>query len=73
MFFLRDGFTKIYARSHKMTFINLHILQRLKAIYVYCYNCIDELVKAEQMCNFFCLFDACKHIKGTLINAQVEI
>ena len=27
---LRDEFTKIYARSHKISFIHAHILQRLK-------------------------------------------
>ena len=30
----RDEFTKIYARSHMMSFIHEHILQRPKAIYV---------------------------------------
>ena len=69
----RDEFTKIYTRSHKMSFINLHILRRLKALYGYSHDRIEELVKAEQMRNFFRLFAACKHIKGTLINAQVEI
>ena len=68
---LRDEFVKIYARSHKMSFIHVHILQRLKAIYVYGYKSVEEPVKAEQMGNFFNLFAACKH-KGTLINARVE-
>ena len=34
---LRDEFTEIYARSHKMSFIYVHILQRPKSIYVYSY------------------------------------
>ena len=33
-FILRDEFTKIYTRSHKMSFIHVHIIQRLKAINV---------------------------------------
>ena len=32
---LRDEFTKIYTRSHKMSFIHVHILQCLKNIHVY--------------------------------------
>ena len=43
---LREEFMKIYSRSHKMSFIQVHILQRQKA---------------EQMLNFLCLFAACKH------------
>ena len=32
---LRDEFSKIYTRSHKMSFIHEHIIQRPKAIHVY--------------------------------------
>ena len=58
---LRDEFTKIYARSHTMSFIHVHILQHLKAIYIYGYRSIEEPVKAEQMRIFFRFFAACKH------------
>ena len=34
---LRVEFTKIYTRSHKMSFIHVPILQHPKAIYVYVY------------------------------------
>ena len=58
---LRDEFTKIYARSHKMSFIHVHILQRPKPIYVYGYKSVEEPVKAQKMHNFFHIFAACKH------------
>ena len=56
-----DEFTKIYARSHKMSFIHVHILQRPKDIYIYSYKSVEEPVKAQQMRKFFRLLAACKH------------
>ena len=47
---LRDEFTKIFTGSHKMSFI--HILQRPKAIYVYCYKSVEEHVKAKRNAHF---------------------
>ena len=44
---LRDEFTKIYTRSHKMSFIHVHIIQRPKAIHVYGYKSVEERVKAN--------------------------
>ena len=44
-----------------MSFIHVHILHRLIAIYVYGYKSDEEPVKAEHMHNFFTLFAACKH------------
>ena len=44
---LRDEFTKIYTRSHKMRFIHVHIIQRPKAIHVYGYKSVEEPVKAK--------------------------
>ena len=52
---------KIYARSHKIKFIHVHILQRPKVIYVYGYKRVEELVKAKKMRNFLHIFAACKH------------
>ena len=50
---LRDEFTKIYARSQKVSFIHVHILQRPKAIYVYGYKSVEEPVKAKKCAFFF--------------------
>ena len=38
---------KIYTRSHKMSFIHVHILQRPKAIHVNGYKSVEEPVKAK--------------------------
>ena len=46
---LRDEFTKIYTRSHKMSFIHVHMIQRPKAIHVYGYKSVEELVKAKKI------------------------
>ena len=61
---LRDEFTKIYTRSHKMSFIHVHMIQRSKAIHVYGYKSIEEPVKAKKMHNFFHVFAVCKHKKA---------
>ena len=45
--FLRDEFTKIYTRSHKMSFTHIHIIQRPKAIHIYGYKSVEEPVKAK--------------------------
>ena len=54
---------KIYTRSHKMSFIHVHIIQRPKAIHVYGYKSIEEPVKAKKMHNFFHIFAVCIHKK----------
>ena len=61
---LRDEFTKIYTRSHKMSFIHVHMIQRPKAIHVYGYKSVEEPVKAKKMHNFFHIFAVCKHKKA---------
>ena len=61
---LRDEFTKIYTRSHKMSFIHVHMIQRRKAIHVYGYKSVEEPVKAKKMHNFFHIFAVCKHTRG---------
>ena len=61
---LRDEFMKIYTRSHKMSFIHVHMIQRPKAIHVYGYKSIEEPVKAKKMHNFFHIFAVCKHKKA---------
>ena len=61
---LRDEFTKIYTRSHKMSFIHVHMIQRPKAIHVYGYKSVEEPVKAKKMHNFFHIFAVCKHEKA---------
>ena len=68
---LRDEFTKIYARSHKMSFIHVHIIQRPKAIHVYGYKSVEEPVKAKKstISSIYLLF---ANIKKTLIDAWVE-
>ena len=48
----RDEFTKIYTRSHKMSFIHVHIIQRPKAIHVYGYKSVEERVKAKKNAQF---------------------
>ena len=45
---LRDEFMKIYTRSHKMSFIHVHILQRPKAIHVNGYKSVEEPVKVSK-------------------------
>ena len=60
---LRDEFTKIYLRSHKMSFIHVHIIQHPKAIHVYCYKSVEEPVKAKKNAQFFHIFAVCKHKK----------
>ena len=45
---LRDELTKIYTRSHKMSCIHVHIIQRPKAIHVYGYKSVEEPVKAKK-------------------------
>ena len=61
-YILRDEFTLGHIRwGFKNIFIHVHILQGPKAIYVYSYKRMEELVKAEQMRNIFHLFAACKH------------
>ena len=59
---------KIYTRSHKMSFIHVHILQRPKAIHVNSYKSVEEPVKAKKytVSSIYLLF---ANIKGTLINA----
>ena len=47
---LRDEFTKIYTRSHKMSFI--HVLQHPNAIHVYGYKSIEKPVKAKKNAQF---------------------
>ena len=61
---LRDEFTKIYTRLHKMSFIHVHMIQRPKAIHVYGYKSVEEPVKAKKMHNFFHIFAVCKHKKA---------
>ena len=60
----RDEFTKIYTRSHKMSFIHVHMIQHPKAIHVYGYKSIEEPVKAKKMHNFFHIFAVCEHKKA---------
>ena len=52
-----------------MSFIHVHILQRLKTIYVYGYKSVEELVKAQKYSSIYLLL---ANIKGTLTNAWVE-
>ena len=68
---LKDEFTKIYTRSHKMSFIHVHILQSPKVIHVYGYKSVEEPVKAKK-CTISSLYLLFANIKGTLINAWVE-
>ena len=49
---LSREFTKIYTRSHKMSFIHVHIIQRPKAIHVYGYKSVEEPVKAKKNAQF---------------------
>ena len=49
---LRDEITKIYTRSHKMSFIHVHIIQHPKAIHVYGYKSVEEPVKAKKNAQF---------------------
>ena len=69
--FLGMNLCKIYARSHKMSFIHVHILQRPKAIYVYGYKTVEEPVKAKK-CTISSIYLMLANIEGTLINAWVE-
>ena len=68
---LRDEFTKIYTRSHKMSFIHVPMIQRPKAIHVYGYKSVEEPVKAKKCTNssIYLLF---ANIKRLLIYAWVE-
>ena len=68
---LRDEFTKIYALSHKMSFIHVHIIQRPKAIHVYSYKIVEEPVKAKK-CTISSIYLLFANIKKTLIDAWVE-
>ena len=68
---LRDEFKKIYTRSHKMSFIHVHIIQRPKAIHVYRYKSVEEPVKAKK-CTISSIYLLLVNIKGTLINAWVK-
>ena len=67
---LRDEFTKIYTRSHKMSFIHLHIIQRPKAIHVYGYKSVEEPVKAKK-CTISSIYLLFANMKKTLINPRV--
>ena len=69
---LRDEFTKIYTRSHKMSFIHVYIVQRPKAIHVYSYKSVEEPVKAKKNCTISSIYLLFANIKKTLINAWVE-
>ena len=69
---LSDEFTKIYTRSHKMSFIHVHIIQRPKAIQVYGYMSVEEPVKAKKNCTISSIYLLFTNIKKTLINAWVE-
>ena len=60
---LSDESMKIYTRSHKMSFIHVHLLQRPKAIHVNGYKSVEEPVKAKKMHNFFHILAVCKHKK----------
>ena len=68
---LRDEFTKKYTRSHKMSFINVHLIQRPKAIHVYGYKSVEEPVKAKK-CTISSIYLLFANIKRTLINELVE-
>ena len=68
---LRDEFTKIYARSQKMSFKHVHILQHPKAIYIYVYKSVEEPVKAQKS-KISSIYLLLANIKGTFINAWVE-
>ena len=61
---LRYQFMKIYTRSHKMSFIHVHILQRPKAIYVYGYKSVEEPGKAKK-CTISFIYLLFANIKGT--------
>ena len=52
---LRDEFTKIYTRSHKMSFIHVHILQHPKAIHVNGYKSLSKLKNAQFLPYICCL------------------
>ena len=67
---LKDEFKIIYTRSHKMSFIHVHIIQRPKAIHVYGYKSIEEPVKAKK-CTISSIYLLFANIKKTLINAWV--
>ena len=67
---LSDEFTKLYTRSHKMSFIHVHILQRPKAIHVKGYKSVIEPVKAKK-CIIYSIYLLFANIKGTLINTWV--
>ena len=60
-----------YARSHKMSFIQVHILQRPKAIHANGYKSVEEPVKAKK-CTISSIYLLFANIKGTLINAWVK-
>ena len=62
---------KINTRSHKMSFIHVHILQRSKAIHVYGYKNVEEPVEAKK-CTIYSIYLLLANIQGTLINAWVE-
>ena len=68
---LSDEFMKIYTRSHKMSFIHVHLLQRPKAIHVNGYKSVEEPVKAKK-CTISSIYWLFANIKRTLINAWVE-
>ena len=69
---LKNEFMKIYARSHKMSFIHhVYILQHLKAIYVYAIRALKNLSKMNK-CAISSVYLVLANIKGTFINALVE-
>ena len=61
---LRDQFTKIYTRSHKLSFMHEHILQSPKAIHVNGYKSVEEPVKAK-ICPISSIYLLFANIKGT--------
>ena len=58
---LSDEFTKIYTRSHKMSFIHVHIIQRPKANKFTAIRALKNLSKLKKMHNFFHIFAVYKH------------
>ena len=68
---LRDEFTKKYTRSHKMSFIHVHLIQRPKAIHVYSYKSVEEPVKAKK-CTISSIYLLFPNIKRTLIDKWIE-
>ena len=69
---LRDDFTKIYTRSHKMSFIHVHIIQRPKAVYTFtAINALKNLSKLKK-CPISSIYLLFANIKRTLINAWVK-